>query len=70
MLPFMRDGLADVDGCRHIAMAVIADGEPIGIADSIAVRDCPAETAVEVSGGLRLQRPPRPLAENGPKYLR
>ena len=41
MLPFVRD----VDGCRHIAMAVIAGGEPIGIARLITVRDRPAGMA-------------------------
>ncbi len=44
----VRNALAAVDGCRHIALAAYADDEPIGIARLIAVRDRPADIAVEV----------------------
>jgi GNAT superfamily N-acetyltransferase len=48
MLPSMRDALAAVDGCRHIAVAAYVEDEPIGIARLIAVRDGPSDIAVEV----------------------
>jgi GNAT superfamily N-acetyltransferase len=48
MLPSVRDALAAVDGCRHIAVAAYVDDEPIGIARLVAVRDGPADIAVEV----------------------
>jgi GNAT superfamily N-acetyltransferase len=48
MQPSVRNALAAVDGCRHIAVAAYAGGEPIGIARLIAVRDRPADMAVEV----------------------
>jgi GNAT superfamily N-acetyltransferase len=48
MQPSVRNALTAVDGCRHIAVAAYADNEPIGIARLIAVRDHPADMAVEV----------------------
>jgi GNAT superfamily N-acetyltransferase len=48
MLPTVRDALAAVDGCQHIAVAAYADDEPVGIARLIAVRDRPCDIAVEV----------------------
>jgi GNAT superfamily N-acetyltransferase len=48
MLPAIRDALAAVDGCRHIAVAAYADDEPVGIARLIAIRDRPCDIAVEV----------------------
>ena len=48
MLPSVREGLAAVDGCRHVAVAAFADGEPIGIARLIATEGGPSELAVEV----------------------
>jgi GNAT superfamily N-acetyltransferase len=48
MHPSVRNALAAVDGSRHIAVAGYADDEPIGIARLIAVRDRPADLAVEV----------------------
>jgi GNAT superfamily N-acetyltransferase len=48
MLPVVRDAPAAVDGRRHIAVAAYVDDEPIGIARLIAVRDRPADLAVEV----------------------
>jgi GNAT superfamily N-acetyltransferase len=46
--PSVRNALAAVDGRRHIAVAAYAEDEPIGIARLIAVRDRPADIAVEV----------------------
>ena len=46
--PSVRNALAAVDGCRHIAIAAYADDEPIGIARLIAVRDRASDLAVEV----------------------
>jgi GNAT superfamily N-acetyltransferase len=48
MHPAVRNALAAVDGSRHIAVAAYVDDEPIGIARLIAVRDRPADMAVEV----------------------
>jgi GNAT superfamily N-acetyltransferase len=48
MLPSVRDALAAVDGRCHIAVAAYVEDEPIGIARLIAVRDGPADIAVEV----------------------
>lgn len=48
LLPAVRNTLAAVDGRRHIAVAAYVDDEPIGIARLIAVRDRPADIAVEV----------------------
>jgi GNAT superfamily N-acetyltransferase len=49
MQPAVDDAPAAVDGCRHIAVAAYADGEPVGIARLIAARDRPCDIAVEVS---------------------
>ena len=48
MLPAVRDALAAVDGCRHIAVAAYVDDVPVGIARLIAARDRPCDIAVEV----------------------
>jgi GNAT superfamily N-acetyltransferase len=48
LTPAVRRALAAVDGCRHIAVAAFACGEPIGIARLVGTRGGPADLAVEV----------------------